>query len=112
MSLPTGHWRIYGNEEQGELVISTIDNQGKLTGTAFGDQISGFFHVPSGEIYFERAVNPSILEYQTYTGHTSIVTTNVDAPQYLLAGSYHTIPFGLRPQFGWYATITKPVVGP
>jgi hypothetical protein len=110
LNLPTGTWSIFGNEEQGQMVITAVDSQGNLTGTAFGDPITGAYHAPSGLIHFSRKVDPSILKSQVYTGHISIVTTGVDAPQYLLAGSYITIPFGLRPHFGWYATITKVIV--
>src|ERR1700674_5133378 len=109
-NLPTGTWAIFGNGEQGELVITSVDGQGNLTGTAFGAPITGVYHPWSGQIHFSRQVDPSILKVQVYTGHIAIVTTGVDAPHYLLAGSYITIPFGLRPHLGWYATITKPIV--
>ena len=107
ISLPLGKWNIYGNEEQGSLEITSVDNMGNLTGTAFGDNITGAFHAPSGVIQFARRMNPSALDHQVYTGYISIVAINVDAPQYLLAGSYYTFPFGLWPHYGWYATITK-----
>jgi hypothetical protein len=109
--LPTGTWQIYGNEEQGQLVISSVDNQGKLTGTAFGTEITGSYNASSGQIHFARQIKPNLADWQVYTGYISIVAINVDAPQYLLAGSYITIPFGLRHHFGWYATITKPLGG-
>ncbi len=105
--LPTGEWKIFGNLEQGDLDITSADNQGRIKGTVFGDEMIGVFHASSGEIRFERKMNPSILKFQAYEGHISIISTNVDEPLYLLAGSYITIPFGLTPQYGWYATITK-----
>jgi hypothetical protein len=104
ISKPLGKWSIDGNEEQGSLEITSVDNTGNLMGTAFGDNITGAFQAPSGVIHFARKMNPSLPDYQLYIGHISIVPINVDAPQYLLAGSYHTIPFGL---IGWYATIVK-----
>jgi len=48
--LPTGKWSIYGNEEQGELNINSVDKDGKWTGTAFGDKINGSFNATSGEV--------------------------------------------------------------
>ena len=107
--LPTGKWEIFGNMEQGELNIQSVDSQGNIKGTALGDAISGAFHAASGEIHFSRRMG--IDRFQTYSGHISIISINVDAPRYLLAGSYISFPFPKRPRFGWYATITKPVVG-
>ena len=69
--------------------------------------MTAVFHASSGEIRFERKMNPFIPKFQAYEGHISIISTNVYAPLYILAGSYITIPFGLRSQYGWYATITK-----
>lgn len=51
-SLPTGTWKIYGNEKHGDLVISSVGNQGKLTGTAFGTEITGSYNASSGQIHF------------------------------------------------------------
>lgn len=107
IALPTGKWKIYGNQEQGELDISSVDNQGKLTGSAFGDKITGLFNESSGEIHFARQLSPNLLDAQVYDGHISLVEKGVDRPEFLLAGSYITIPFGLRAQHGWYATIEK-----
>jgi hypothetical protein len=105
-SLPTGTWQIYGTEEQGQLVISSVDNQGKLTGTAFGDNITGSFHAASGVIHFARTIDPSLHKHRIYSGHISIVISG-EPTQYLLAGSYHTMPYSLGPRFGWYATAIR-----
>jgi hypothetical protein len=110
INLPKGTWQIYGNEEQGQLVIVAVDNQGKLTGTAFGDNITGSFNASSGEIHFGRRIK-QVADWQEYTGYISLVALNVDAPRYLLAGFYTNIPFELGVRFGWYATITRPLVG-
>lgn len=107
--LPTGKWQIFGNMEKGELDITSVDGPGNVKGTALGDQISGAFHAASGEIHFSRKMG--IDRFQTYSGHLSIVSIGVDAPQYLLAGSYFSFPFPKKPRYGWYATITKPIVG-
>ena len=111
VDLPIGKWQIYGNEEQGGLDISDVDSQGNFTGSAFGDKISGSFHGVSRKIHFARRFASSVDTFQVYTGHLSIVAINVDNTQYLLAGSYETFP-GPVTEFGCYATIAKPVVGP
>ncbi|HXX96458.1 MAG TPA: hypothetical protein VEL11_04980 [Candidatus Bathyarchaeia archaeon] len=107
INLPLGKWSIYGNEEQGILEIKTVDNTGNLTGTAFGDNITGVYNASAGVIHFSRKMNTSALDYQVYNGNISVVATNVDAPEFLLAGSYHGFPFQLWPWYGWYATIKK-----
>ena len=38
ISLPTGKWSIYGNKEQGELKIISVEGDGKWTGTGFRRQ--------------------------------------------------------------------------
>ena len=95
INLPLGKWSIYGNEEQGILEIKTVDNTGNLTGTAFGDNITGVYNASAGVIHFSRKMNTSALDYQVYNGNISVVATNVDAPEFLLAGSYHGFPFQL-----------------
>lgn len=107
INLPTGTWKIFGNSEKGDLVIKSIDSQGKFTGTAFGNDITGMFNASSGEINFGRKLDPKLLDTQVYNGHISLVEIGVDRPVFLLGGSYITIPFGLRPRYGWYATIEK-----
>ncbi len=106
--LPTGKWRIFGNEEEGELDITSVDNQGQLTGTAFGTKITGLYNTSSGEIHFERQIKSGLLDWQTFTGYISLAKKghNQGAGDYLLAGSYCNVPFGLGRFFGWYATTT------
>ena len=100
INLPKGKWNIYGNREEGELDITSIDNQGGgLTGTAFGEKISnGSFSVSSGEITFIG---------QLFTGYISIIRSGIDTLDYLLAGSYANVVVGKEMSwYGWYATIT------
>src|SRR5579862_9014781 len=101
IQLPTGTWAIFGDEEQGQLVITSVDNHGNLSGTAFGTPIMGIFDANSGLIHFSRKIGSTGIDTQSYTGYISIVSTGVDAPSYLLAGSYIQLPFGLRARFGW-----------
>ena len=97
--------KIYGNEEQGELEIAAVGNQGNVTAKACGNNITkGSFHRSSGEIRF---VTGAVDTFQLYSGHRTVVTVD-----YLIAGSYGNVIVGSRlwSQFAWYATITK-IVG-
>jgi nitrogen regulatory protein PII len=100
ITLPTGKWSIYGNEEQGELNINSVDKNGKWTGTAFGDKVNGSFNATSGEVRFSRAWKMDTS--QVYTGNLSIVRPD----EYLLGGAYYQIEANVvySEQFGWCAT--------
>ena len=69
IDLAKGRWKIYGNREEGELDIISIDTQGGgLTGTAFGEKISnGSFSVSSGEITFIGGM--MVDKWQIFTGY-------------------------------------------
>ncbi|MER5175041.1 MAG: hypothetical protein ABJB76_02945 [Candidatus Nitrosocosmicus sp.] len=95
MKIPTGKWHIFGNLEEGDLDITSVDSTGKIQGTAFGDPINGIYHAASGQIHFSRKMGSSIDRFQVYNGHISIIRINVDTPDYLLAGSYVTFTSGV-----------------
>lgn len=99
---PTGKWSIYGNKEQGELDINSVDGNGNWTGTAFGDKINGYFNTTSGQISFSRVWRDPAETSQLYTGNLSTLKTDV----YLLGGSYYLVEDKIvySEQFGWYAT--------
>ena len=102
ITLPTGKWSIYGNKEQGDLNIDTVDGDGKWTGKVFGDKINGSFNSTSGEIRFSRVWRDAVDTSQLYTGNLSTLTPD----DYLLGGSYYQIEAKqvYSEQFGWYAT--------
>jgi len=108
LMLPTGKWTIYGNKEGGLLEISSIDSEGNLTATAFGDKITGSFNVSSGEITFTRTPKGSVDTWQLYTGYISMWYGGEDGQGgeiYLLGGSYSNVGVGtVFHRFGWYAT--------
>jgi len=104
---PTGTWDMFGDHEEGKLVIKSVDSQGKITGSALGHDLNGVFNISSGEIHFSVKPTTGLLDAQVYIGYMSIVKMNVDNPLYLLAGYYFTIPFGFGRRLGWYATIKK-----
>ena len=69
MSNPTGTWQINANGHRGDLVISSVDAQGNLSGTVFGDPIVGFWNEGSQKITFARSQNATDpLALQVYTG--------------------------------------------
>lgn len=96
INLPKEKWKIYGNREEGELDINT-DNQGNVTGTAFGTKIqNGSFTYSSGEITF-----------LANTGYVSIIHSGVDTQDFLLAGLYANVVVGKEfSRYGWYAAKT------
>ena len=109
IQLVKGKWKIYGNEEEGELDIGDVDSHGTVTGTAFGDKISNSsFSVSSGEITFTTKMK--LDTWQLYTGYISKIRTKVDISDYLLSGSYANVVVGKEmSRFGWYATITHSI---
>lgn len=105
INLPKGKWKIYGNKEEDELDVN-IDNQGNVTGTAFGTKLqNGSFTYSSGEITFLAKV--TVDTWQHYTGYISIVRSGVDTQDFLLAGWYANVVVGKEfSRYGWYATKT------
>ena len=91
----------------GELDITSIDSNGNLKGTSFGNPIDGFYHSASGQIHFSRMMG--IDRFQVYNGHKSIIRIDANAPYFLFAGSYvkFTSGFGTRPPLGCYASRVK-----
>jgi hypothetical protein len=106
ITLPTGKWTIHGNEEEGELNITGVDAQGKLTATAFGDKITGSFNTLSGEISFTRRQAGAIDTFEVYTGYISTSKAGGGHHRSLLGGSYSHVIDGVVPleRYGWYAT--------
>ena len=69
MALLTGTWSMNGNGHLGQLIINSVDAQGKLNGTVYGQAIEGFWDDRSQKITFIRVTSttdPSRL--QIYTG--------------------------------------------
>ena len=69
MPNPTGTWQINANGWRGDLVISSVDAQGNLTGTVLGDPIAGFWDEGSQKITFARSLDSTDpFALQVYTG--------------------------------------------
>ncbi len=104
--IPKGTWKINGNGFQGDLVITTFTG-GNLTGTAYGNDIFGFYNTASQKIMFMRkciATDPTT--YQIYTGY--LFKTN-GTNQYVLAGTFEAFSgsaaTSVKNVTGWYATM-------
>jgi hypothetical protein len=68
-TLPRALWSITANGFMGDLHITSVDNQGNLSGTVFGQSISGFWDEASQKITFMRIINPADPStFQIYTG--------------------------------------------
>jgi hypothetical protein len=108
-SLPIGTlpWKINANGFEGDLILSAVDAEGRLTGTVLGNDIVGFWDDASQRITFIRVSNKTDHKFdQVYTGYLfqnrlgsdSIIT---------LAGVFQTFPGtwgnAQRNVFGWFA---------
>jgi hypothetical protein len=121
MADPTGTWQVNANGFRAELVISSVDSQGNLSGTVFGDPIVGFWDETSQKIIFARSLNSADpFALQVYTGFhfdanqplfSAGAAIQPPAPPFqfrMLTGSLETFsPQGggvaSRPTFGWMA---------
>ncbi len=111
--LPTPtKWTINGNSFVGELNITSVDSQGNLTGTVYGQPITGFWDGVSNKITFIRVpANPSASsQYQIYTGF--MFRNNATDPTYTLTGYFEafsgTGATARRVLYGWFAQVRVP----
>jgi hypothetical protein len=68
MALPTGDWQINGNGWPGTLAVS-VDGNGNVTGTVYGDPIQGFWGEGAQKLTFLRSPNNDPSSSQIYTGY-------------------------------------------
>ena len=117
LPLPTGNWNINGNGSTGVLTITSINAQGQLTGTVYGQPLIGFWDSASNKILFMRLINTSQpATFQIYTGY---LFRNPITPQggqnvtYTLTGYFVAFSgsggTAQMNHFGWFAQVT--VVG-
>lgn len=103
MTIPKGSWKINGNGFPGTLSVDSVDNNGNVKGSVYGNAIFGFWDDPAQKLTFMRVVDPSNpSSMQLYTGY---LFTSAGTPT--LAGTFQAFSGGggtpLRPMFGWYA---------
>jgi len=106
MQLPTGSWNVNGNGSVGVLNVTSIDGQGHLTGTIYGNPIQGFWDDTAAKATFLRIINandPTTLQiftgYLFVNGKTSTIAGGFEA----FAGSGGVAS---RAIYGWFAQIT------
>jgi hypothetical protein len=114
MALQTGRWHINANGFEGDLNISSVDAQGRLTGNVFGNSIHGFWDDTEQKITFLREINrndPSA--YQVYTGYrfqNPRESTGAPEVTFTLAGDFEAFSGSggrvNRHLFGWFARRT------
>jgi hypothetical protein len=99
-------WSVLANRSIGSLSLS-IEPDGTLTGTAFGDQVTGFWDADRSTLTFMR--NPSDRtndRHQLYRAQGFTVQTATGSME-VLAGSYEAFAgTGARAdanRFGWFA---------
>jgi hypothetical protein len=106
-------WNINANGYAGELVISSVDAQGHLSGSVFGNPLIGFWDEAAGKITFMRIINPgdpSTFQVYTgflFTGPESVV--NEGDSHYTMAGEFEAFAgsggTATRTVYGWYAYV-------
>ena len=111
-TLPQGQWAINGNSFEGQLNITSIDANGNLQGTVYGQQISGFWDGTSQKITFMRLTNPSDPStFQIYTGFL-FRNQNGGDMLYTLTGFFEAFQgtggVAQRVLYGWFAQINVP----
>ena len=81
--IPTGDWDIVSNGLHGTLNITSIDREGRLSGTILlypfdtpADEVRGFVDGDSGKVTFARIIGPGPTDIEVYTGY---VFTNIIA---------------------------------
>lgn len=70
MPLEPGDWSINGNGFEGTLKLAGVDAQGRVSGSVFGDPITGFWDEDAQKLTFVRGVNPTDpAKVQLYRGY-------------------------------------------
>lgn len=89
MTLTPSNWKISENRNQyrGDLIINSVDPQGRVTGTVFGNPITGFWDDLSRRIRFTRLIDFGTTNVQQYTGALVTDPTGAD-PTWHLIGTF------------------------
>jgi hypothetical protein len=113
MSAPNGTWNINANGVTG---ILTLTGSGPITGTVFGDPLTGVWDDESQVLSFSRAThNGPDFQFEVYSGTLlpSYNTSNELVPgtgrvPAMITGDFGTAraaaTFGPFDRFGWFAT--------
>jgi hypothetical protein len=103
MSLPTGSWSIDANGFQGTLSIDSVDDNGNVKGSAYGNPIQGFWDEIAQKLSFTRTINPADPStLQIFTGYMF-----QSGGSFTVAGSFQAFSGAgavpTRSVLGWYA---------
>jgi hypothetical protein len=112
MPLPSGPqpWRINANGSMGDLFVTSVSADGKVSGTVFGDQIDGFWDEDAQRITFIRVPpqGSGVSAVQVYTGFKFENTSGSDTT-HTLCGFFEAFAgaggSAQRNLFGWFASI-------
>ena len=107
-------WKINANGYEGNLKLTSIDLQGKLHGTVYGNPIFGFWDEVSKKITFMRLCEPNDPStFQIYTGYLFTNPIKPDAGgtlTYTLTGFFEAFSgtggVAQRVLYGWFARVT------
>ena len=96
--LPIGVWRINGNGWEGELVIAGIDGFGNVSGTIYGDRITGVYDAKTQCLSFLRTTKTTSQAWKGYV-------FDAVGTHYTIAGTFQSFTFGRdvkRVDAGWF----------
>jgi hypothetical protein len=109
-SVPAGTWKFNGDSYEGDLILE-VKERGKISGTVYGNQISGMYHAATKRLNFIRMGDPQDpTSFQAYKGYL-FRNTDGDKVRYTLAGTFYPTDLAKGsadavPEMGWFAQIT------
>jgi len=107
--LRAGYWVIHASARSGTLHVREVDELGRVTGTVFGEPISGWWSERARRLTFLRngCRSDGCVE-QGYEGYAWDEPADAGLRSYFLAGSFETFGGGGgakdRQSFGWFAS--------
>jgi hypothetical protein len=115
-TLRTGSWNINGNGYEDVLRIDGVSAQGKVSGTAYGQPIDGYWDEDARKLTFIRIIDPTNpSKQQIFTGFWFQNPVNPGAGQnvtHTLAGFFEAFSgtggSAQRTLYGWFARIEFP----
>ena len=108
MSLPLGSYSINADGTTGVLIITSVDASGDVSGSVFGQPITGLYQEDSDELNFLRIMAADISQFQTYDGRFYAFSTATNEVTYTLAGTFQVFPSaGPVSFFPWSAQLAE-----
>jgi hypothetical protein len=108
--LRAGEWDIHASPSRGTLQITEIDELGRVTGTVFGELMTGWWSERARRVTFLRpGLDGDTRVEQGFEGYAWDEPGDEGSRRYYLAGSLATFGGGGgakdRQSFGWFATL-------